>query len=431
MVALDIIGFAGAGFLLFFITRRAGSGSTFAHLFSLVWGPCILAAQFLATSIETLSGETVAVLFAAWWALLAGGLLTISRQPANAPREVAIGTRRAIGAVLLLFSLQAALTVYEMPTVNTQQSTVQNVLVLRKLDKSHGWRKCPWWLEPFRNAYFVYLPLAVMLRRRRVLSRGTFFLVILATCLLLLSHMTRAPLLACIATLWSSWTLLNRPSALRAWGGLAGGLAAFCVVFIAIQIALQHLQAHQAEGTELVEAYYGGSMRAYESIIDGSYPREPGLYSADMLNYTLHKVGLIDSYPSLVRSYGNYNTNIYTFLDAFTLDGGIFGAIFGAALIGAAGGWLFKKASRRHTPLMVACNALFAYSVAIAVANNEFIRINFLMTIILAAVVSRLVVKGRVSRPILLLFTARNLGSSKPSLRSVPSMLSGRWPRFL
>jgi oligosaccharide repeat unit polymerase len=164
-------------------------------------------------------------------------------------------------------------------------------------------------------------------------------------------------------------------------------------VFVSIQTVLQAASGIKAEGAEVVESYYGASMQAYDSIIDGSFPRETGYYSADMFYYVLQKVKLIDSdsYPSLIRPYA-YGTNIYTFLDVFTLDGGIFGAILGAALVGAAGGWLFKKSSMCPSPMMLAWNACFCYYMAIAIANNEFSRINTVMTMVLASIVSHFVV---------------------------------------
>ena len=411
VMMLNIVGYCGAVLLLCLITYQAGSGNTFTHWFSLVWGPCILAAQFFTTSTTMLSSETIIILFGAWWALLAGALLTIRRQPEIAPTEVPINNRRAIAAVLLLFSLQATLVVYELPTIDAQQPANKYVLVLRNLGELSGRSKCPWWLEVFRNAYFVYLPLGVMLRKRGLLSRHMFYILVAAACLLALTRMTRAPLLGCMVTLGSSWTLLNRPRALRAWGMLAGWLAAFCLVFVTIQAALQSNQPRIVETVQLVEGYYGGSMQAYESIIDGSFPRTPGYYGADMFYYILQKVKLIDSnsYPSSARPYGDNMTNIYTFLDVYTLDGGIFGAILGAALVGAAGGWLFNQASRCHSPMMLAWNAFFVYGIAMAAANNEFIRINFPMTFVLASIVSHFVVQQRVSRPTRFLSTARDL----------------------
>jgi len=407
IVILNSLGDCGAVLLLCLITYRAGSGKTLAHLFSVVWGPCILAAQFFTTSTHTLSSTTLIVLFAAWWALLAGTLITIRRPSAIAQREVAINKRRALALVLLLVSLQATLVVYELPMTVAEHSPNQLVLALRSTDASSDRNKSPWWLEPFRNAFFVYIPLALALRKRDWLSRRMFCILVVAACLLALTRMTRAPLMATMVTLWTTWALLYRPRAVRAWDVLAGGVAVFSAVFLTIQTALLRLATHTVEGVQLIEGYYGGSMRAFESIVAGTFPKEAGYYSADMFYYVLNKLNMIDSYPSLVRPYGGNGTNIYTFLDAYTLDGGLFGALLGAALTGVAGGWLFTRASRRHSPVMVASYAVFAYCVAMAVANNEFIRIGPVLTIGLAVAVNRFVVRRRASRPVGI--TARGL----------------------
>jgi oligosaccharide repeat unit polymerase len=420
---LNIVGFGVAVLLLCFVTHRAGSGSTFAHLFSILWGPCILAAQFLTTSTNTLSMKTLIILFTAWWALLAGALLTIRRQPKIAPREVTINRRRAIAAIIVLFSLHATLVVYEMPTVDVKQPTVKLVRTLRMANESSGLRKCPWWLEIFRGAYFVYIPLAVLVRKRGWLSRRSFCILVAGACGLVLTRMTRAPLMGTLVALWGSWALLYKPRVLRAWALLAGVIVAFSTVFLTIQSNLQG-NTHATTVVELVEQYYGGSMRAFESVIDGTFPRQDGYYSADMFYYTLQKVELIDSnsYPSSARPYGDNKTNIYTFLDVYTLDAGVFGAILGAALVGAAGGWLFNKASRCHSPMMLAWNAFFIYGIAMAVANNEFIRINLPMTFVLASIVSHCVVQRRVGRPTTFLSTARDLSSGRRSLPALSSM---------
>lgn len=407
LVLLNTIGDCGAILLLYLIVYRAGSGNTIAHLFSVVWGPCILAAQLFTTAAHTLSLKTLLVLFAAWWALLAGTLLTIKRPSAVATREVTINRRRALALVLLLVSLQATVVIYELPTIAPEQSANKLVLALRTTDIPGDRSKSPWWLEIFRNGFFVYLPLALLLRKRDWLSRRMLCILVVTTCLLALARMTRAPLMATVITLWAAWVLIYRPRALRAWGVLACGAVAFGAVFLTIQTALLSRQTHTAEGAQLIEGYYGGSMRAFQSIVDGTFPKEPGWYSADMFNYALNKLNMIDTYPSLVRPYGGNGTNIYTFLDAYMLDGGLLGVVLGAGLTGVAGGWLFTRAFRRHSPMMVASYALFAYCIAMAVANNEFIRISPMLTIGLAAGVNRFVVRGSGSRLVAITPAAR------------------------
>lgn len=417
LLLLNTVGFCGALLLLCWITSRAGSGNTFAHLFSLAWGPCILAAQFFTTATYPISLRTLAILFSAWWVLLVGALSSLERQPSIAPRDVTINKRRAIALILCLVSLQTALVIYEMPAGVAKQPSHEVVLALRTTSQSPGWSKCPWWLEVFRGAYFVYLPLAVLLRKHDWLSRRMFYTLVITACLLALTHMTRAPLLANMIALWASWALLYRPRALRAWGLLLGGTVAFGTVFVTIQAVLMSHQDHTAEGVQLVEGYYGGSMRAFESIVDGTFPREDGYYTADMVYYTLHKLNMVDTYPSVVRPYGNNRTNIYTFLDAYMLDAGLFGVLLGAAATGVVGGWLFTKASRRHDAVTLAAYAMFLYCIAMAPANNEFIRINPLLTTILAVIVNRFVFQGRASHTSAARCTARPLS---PHRRSGP-----------
>jgi oligosaccharide repeat unit polymerase len=370
-----------------------------------------LAAQFFTTSTHNLSPMTLAVLFAAWWALLAGALLTIRPPAAVGAADVAINRRRSLAVVLLLVTLQAIVVVYELPTIGAEQSSDRIILALRSRDASSDRDKCPWYLESFRNSSFVYLPLALLLRKRGWLSRRVFCLLVAVTCLMAVARMTRAPLMAAMITVWAAWLLLYRPRPLRAWGLMAGGVVAFSAVFLTIQVTLLSRQLHTVEGVQVIEGYYGGSMRAFESIVNGTFPRESGYYSADMFYYVLNKLGVIESYPSLIRPYAGNGTNIYTFLDAYMLDAGFFGVLLGAVLTGAAGGWLFTQASRRHSLIMVTSYGVFVYCVAMAVANNEFIRIGPVLTIILAGSANRLVVRRCGSQRAGTMRAARSLGS--------------------
>ena len=422
-IVLDAGGFLGAFFLLQAITKKTGSVATLAHLFSVIWGPCILAAQFFSAAFGSLGVETVAVLFGAWWALLAGFLLAVSRPPVI-HWGADIDKNRTLAVVLILFGMQAALTVRELPSLDVAAPTDAVVLTLRSNTHDDAntdlTAKVPWYLELFRNDYFVYLPLAVLMRKRGWLRRPTLCALVLAAAVLAMSHMTRAPLLGIVATMWASWTLLYRPPAWRAWG--VGGVAiiAFSGVFYLVQVVLQtrNLNAESDDGVGLIEGYYGGSMLAFETILDGTFPREDGLYTADMVNYTLKKLDLVNDYPALVRPYAPNGTNIYTFLDAYALDGGIAGALAGAALTGLAAGWLFSWASRRQSPLLLICYGLFADCLAIAVANNEFIRIAPVMTIVLACMVELIVVRRHgfggvsvISRPALGIAVAQRHGN--------------------
>jgi oligosaccharide repeat unit polymerase len=391
-ILVNFVGYLGALILLRMCTLRARCGSTFAHLFSVVWGVCILAAQFITTASWAVSSATLLILFGAWWCLLLGTLCVLKRQPRNPPRLYTVNTRRAVIAVFVLLVLQAAVVAWELPDLRSVL-TVKEVAVVLRVAGIELAAKCPWWLEMFRNAYFVYIPLVVLLRKHRSATRSTVLLVLLASVTLSFSRMTRAPLLGTSVALWASWVLLYRRSAFRAWVaiGAVAGVVAF--VFLLSQPMIDSGEGHVLQNVQAVEPYFGGPMRAFETILDGTFPRSPGLYSADMAYYILNKFKLVssDSYPSIVRPYGDNHTNVYTYLDAFTLDAGVTGAFMGSFLIGLLGGVIFNKASRSNDLVFITAYSSLCYFIAMSILNNEFIRINVEVTLVLAAVVGLIV----------------------------------------
>jgi oligosaccharide repeat unit polymerase len=213
--------------------------------------------------------------------------------------------------------------------------------------------------------------------------------------------MTRSPLLGASMALWTSWLLFYRQSAFRAWIAI-GGVASVIILFFFVSESLIHPDNKSGfvENVQLFEPYFGGSMHEFETIMDGSFPRSPGLYSADMVYYTLNKLDLIDpdSFPSIIRPYSDNNSNVYTFLDAFTLDAGPIGALIGSMAIGLLGGILFNKASMNPSIVLVTAYSSFCYYISMSILNNEFIRINVVVTLALAAIVSQFVCKRSPSR---------------------------------
>jgi oligosaccharide repeat unit polymerase len=381
-------------------TVRARCGSTFVHVFGIIWASSILAAQCFTTATAVLSPETLAILFGAWWCLLLGGLFVFKRRPKRSLRLPLVNSRRAVIAVFALIALQATVVIWELPDLGSVLAVKQLAVVLRVAGIELA-TKCPWWLEIFRNAYFVYIPLLILLRRRRIVSRWTVMTILTVSATLSFSRMTRSPLLGTSMALWASWFLLYRKSALRAWIAI-GGVASVIILVFFISEPLLHPDNKSGfvENVQLFEPYFGGSMHGFQTIIDGSFPRSPGFYSADMVYYALNKLNLIDpdSFPSIVRPYGDSNTNVYTFLDAFTLDAGPIGALIGSMVIGLLGGILFNKATRNPSIVLVTAYSSFCYYISMSILNNEFTRINIVVTLALAAVASQCISKSSPSR---------------------------------
>ncbi len=391
-VIIDTVGYLGALILTQMCTVRARCSATFAHLFSIVWGTCLFAAQFFTTATTRLTSGTLLTLFGAWWCLLLGALCVLKRQPKRSARFETVDPHRAIFAIVALLGLQAAVVIWELPSLDSVFSLKQLAIVLRVAGIAMA-SKCPWWLEMFRNAYFVYIPFVILLRRRRVVSRSTVVAVITASALLSFYRMTRTPLLGASVALWASWVLLYRRPAVRAWAALGAVGGVMGLVFLLSQTVIDSGEGRIVQKVQLLEPYFGGSMHAFETILDEAFPKSPGLYSADMVYYVLNKFDLVspDSFPSIVRPYSDSGTNVYTFLDSFALDDGISGALIGAFAIGLLGGILFNKASANSGLVYVAVYSSYCYYISMSILNNEFIRINVAVTVVLAAVVAFIV----------------------------------------
>ncbi|GAB3930271.1 hypothetical protein GCM10028804_39820 [Larkinella terrae] len=132
---------------------------------------------------------------------------------------------------------------------------------------------------------------------------------------------------------------------------------------------------------ENVKLYVFGGVKAYEMILSGRYSDlsfyDIGLYSTDFFNYTLKKMGLVERYPSLIREYTYAPpTNVYTYLDALTLDFGVIGAILSALILGTIAAYVHKKAHSTNDILYISYYCFINYAIAISFMNNELIRIN-------------------------------------------------------
>jgi len=64
---------------------------------------------------------------------------------------------------------------------------------------------------------------------------------------------------------------------------------------------------------------------------NGEWALDDRLYSLDFVDFFAFKVGLKQNYDGLIRPVIEFGvvTNLYTYLDAFTLDAGIPGALMG------------------------------------------------------------------------------------------------------
>lgn len=396
------LGLLIASILLFRFCRKTRDPFSFAVVFSLVWGANLVVSQFWVGELGRPSLEATIVLYLAWWLFLMGALFV--RHPKQEV-EAQVRTWRspvAIGIMLALITLQWIAVIYEVRaqglmlvdyfrTLVGEYPTLRLSGELRTVD-------LPWYLEIWRWSFAIYLPLAFLLHRKKALSTALLALVLLLAVLSTPLKVTRTPILHLAIIVFMSWIILYKPR--RKLVVLVGTLGAglLIVVFVLLQssLILADPMGEWLTVSESVYSYIGGPAKAYDLLLRGFYPDPAGeFYSLDAVTFVLEKLQLIENRPSLVRSYVYvpYATNVYTFLDAFTLDLGVTGALLGSLFLGALVSFVFGSVWRAPNLLNLVAYTYFVYACAMTPMNNEFIRFSVPFTILLAWGANGLILK--------------------------------------
>ena len=387
----DVMGFAGALLLCALVASRTRSWLTFAHLFSLFWGANILVSQIALNGLLRPRIGTLLVLFAAWWLFLVGTLTVLRRPPAARSPLADIHRARAVFLLGFLVGMQGLAVAVELRALGHSPMTflrdfVENAIRLREdVEATAGY--FPTW-SVWRWDQVLYIPLALLLHSRSMISGRLVALIYVWAVVLAAARFTRLPLIGLAAISFVAWLHLYKPT--RRARLLIGAILATVgfAVFARTQTTLIGRQPWSpvTAGQSLV-AYIGSSPLAYETLLQGFYPRVPGvLYSLEPLNYMLYKLSLISAYPGLSRPEADVPiaTNVYTFLDTFTLDWGVPGALVGSFLLGLVVAWSYNRLCKRSDYAALTIYCYFSYCCVIAIANNEFIRMAVVINILLA-----------------------------------------------
>lgn len=363
---------------------------TFSSAFSVVWGISLLINMTYAGGLVRVSTSTLVVLYGAWWALLIGALIVLRLPLGPASARADIARRRAFYALWFLLVANLCAIYFDIGIGLAIRSTslvdLTGDLALARIQGELLGTSPPLFLGIFRFAYVLYVPLLSIMWRKKWITTPWFIIICIASGIACLTHFTRAPLLGLLVILFVSLVVVfpERRSNFLVWGTL------ITVAFVGGFVAMQTLLAGPDRGqdgafNDSLVAYCGGPMKAYDLLLRGEYPVQRGFYSADMINYPLHRMGLIQTYPSLVREevLVPFPTNVYTFLDAFTLDFGLPGAILGALGIGALVAAIYRASGPAHY-LGTTLYCLTTYYLVMAGLNNEFIRFNFPVYTLLA-----------------------------------------------
>ncbi len=386
---VNLIGATGGGVLLIRVTKQSKDWVTFAHFFSFVWFFILLASQVLLNGAIRPQETTLIVLYVAWWVFLVGALFRLeNRETTTASAQVVSLTRgrMVLFAIILLQMIAIYLEINLLDiTLSDYLGGLSTLLPELRLSGILLQLDLPWYLQIWRWGYVYYIPLAFLLYSQKHISRFVFIAVLLLGLISTPSMFTRSPIIQFIIISYISWVTILKPKFSRQ---IVLG-AIFLLSSMFLFVAMQQIIAGSARSTNLNEqlaAYFGGSAKAYETILLGQYPREAGFYSLDMINFPLNRLGIIESYPGLTRPfvYTPVSTNIYTYLDAFTLDWGVIGALLGSFFLGLIIAWLYNRVYKAPTYSNVVIYGYAVYACAMSPINNEFIRFGMLLVILIS-----------------------------------------------
>ncbi len=389
------VGIIVAGLLLTLIIRRTEDFLNAASLFSLVWFLNLLACEVLPYKELRLELTTLLVVVGAWWLFLIGFLVScLFRWPVMSGAGAVSAVRGRLLLVALI-GLQIAAVVLEVRQtilLGGAKDLLGRLTALAEMRTSGttGNVEIPAVWNIWRWDFALYLPLAFLLRKGGALRRRWLALTCAIALVSAVLRFTRAPLLnvitICIVGAW----ILRRPEE-RPWREARRRLVAVSLAFVAFALVFGVMQAALSKAgvgptvgaAEALKEYAGGPLRAYQDLLqDRVWLKSDRIYSLDFLDFLAFKLGVRSNYEGSVRPWIDFGvtTNIYTFLDAFTIDAGVWGALMGSLTLGFGVGWLFSLARRRGGYWSFVMYSYSAYNCLMIGANNQFIQFGFFFT---------------------------------------------------
>jgi oligosaccharide repeat unit polymerase len=398
-VAMNALGFGIAIALLRSIRARSGEWLNFALVFSALWGLNLLVGQVALGGRLRPDLSTLAILFGAWWLFLLGALWPLRRGRATvAPMPVVNGIS-GVTVMVVLIVLQLAAFAFEVGSqqlsVTTFFSNLWRIGADLRTSDVYASVEYPFSFSIWRWDHVLYIPLAFYLHANRLISAKVVLAVMSVAILMAFGRYTRAPVIQVAVVSLVSWVSLYRPG--LKWKLMVGGAVGSIMVlaFVASQVNLIESVAPGATSPlESVLSYIGGSPLAYQRLLQGTVPTESGVvYTLEAVNYGLYKLSIIHDYTGVVRPYADtaMTTNVYTFLDAYTIDAGLAGALLGALVTGALVAFVYRRVSTQPNYANLAVYSYLTYCCVMAAANNEFIRAGMFINLALAWLIGRLI----------------------------------------
>jgi oligosaccharide repeat unit polymerase len=415
----NIVGYGIALLLITAINRIIKDPLIYVNIFSIFYGGALAANQYwygVVIESEYLpTTHTLWIFFSAWWAFLLGALLVI-RKPVTIKADILdINLRRSI---IILYFMVAVNIIYTLMAMYTNKSFIAilqpdmgfiNALAENRISKggdNESIIHMGWYLELWHTAYLYYIPLALYLLRLKHIKMSIFIIIFSIGILCSLSMFSRIQLLMLLTVAFVSWIILFKPNGVNIVNKTIFALAISLLIFITMQSALDKSSKDISKDYSItagsildqVITYSLGPISNYQELLRGEYYEEnphDALYTLQPLYYFLAKLGYInaDEYPIGYRQYvfAPFPSNVFTFLDAFTLDFGPLGAIVGVFLIGIFVAYIYIGVRTKTGYFQLVIYALSVYACLVAMLTNMFITHVFIIEMAVVFIINLII----------------------------------------
>ncbi|WP_185964771.1 O-antigen polymerase [Flavobacterium franklandianum] len=364
------------------INKRYSSVINHVSIFTSVWLFIILGSQLSGYVVFQLN--TLVVVYLSWYFYLFGSYLSESEINIDSivVKILDIEKIKIACYVLVVLSFFANLTILKDVFFNF--SSFEVWAKMRNDQAFSDYRDGNYFYTVFGNTSNIYLPLAIYLFMEKKINSLVLIVVYLVSILIAVAAFTRAPMLylIIISIVFFTYQAKRVPYKL-----ILTSFTVLVLLFAVSSYFIGEVSQGAVDTNSAINLYLYGGITAYQNLLNGKYFTydvfDSSYYSFDFINYILKTFRIIKSYPDLVREYDqDLPTNVYTYLDCFTLDFGFMGAFLGSYILGYISKIIYLRYYRNQSIFDLILYSTICYFASFIFMNNEYIRFTFVLFIV-------------------------------------------------
>jgi oligosaccharide repeat unit polymerase len=371
------------GILLFImINKRYSNLINHVSIFTVVWLFIILGSQLSGYVIFQVN--TLVIVYLSWYFYLLGSYVSESEINVDSITIKIISSEKIKIAcyVLVVLSFLANLTILKDVFFNF--SSFEVWAKMRNDQAFSDYRDGNYFYTIFGNTSNIYLPLAIYLFIEKKISTLMLIVVYIVSILIAVAAFTRAPMLYLIII---SIVFYSNQAKKIPYKIILISFSILVLLFGVSSFFIGQVSQGSIDTNAAINLYLYGGITAYQNLLNGKYFTyqvfDSNFYSFDFINYVLKTFRVIRSYPDLVREYDqDLPTNVYTYLDCFTLDFGFIGAFLGSYVLGIISKVIYLRYYRNQSIFDLILYSTICYFASFIFMNNEYIRFTFILLIV-------------------------------------------------